>query len=102
MRAKLLWVILLIALCLSFSVVSSAEMTSEKSHTLRYLDFDVYQPRNSKASAYYRCVEDHFKQLEAVWLPARRAYSSERTIAIRAAKKIILTTKRLWSSRGIC
>jgi hypothetical protein len=23
-------------------------------------DFDVYQPRNPKASAYYRCVEDHF------------------------------------------
>ena len=21
-------------------------------------DFDVYQPRNPKASAYYRCVED--------------------------------------------
>jgi len=24
------------------------------------IDFDVYQPRNPKASAYYRCVEDHF------------------------------------------
>ncbi len=33
-------------------------------------DIDVYQPRNPKASAYYRCVEDHFEQLEAVWLPA--------------------------------
>jgi hypothetical protein len=31
------------------------------------IDFDVYQPRNPKASAYYRCVEDHFEQLEAVW-----------------------------------
>jgi hypothetical protein len=40
------------------------------------IDFDVYQPRKSKASAYYRCVEDHFEQLEAVWLPARRAYKS--------------------------
>jgi len=30
-------------------------------------DFDVYQPRNPKASAYYRCVEDHFEQLETVW-----------------------------------
>jgi len=30
-------------------------------------DVDVYQPRNPKASAYYRCVEDHFEQLEAVW-----------------------------------
>jgi hypothetical protein len=49
------------------------------------IDFDVYQPRNPKASAYYRCVEDHFEQLETVWLPARRAYSSERTSVIRAA-----------------
>ena len=31
------------------------------------IDFDVYQPRNPKASAYYRCVEDHFERLEAVW-----------------------------------
>jgi hypothetical protein len=30
-------------------------------------DFDVYQPRNPKASAYYRCVEDHFEHLEAFW-----------------------------------
>jgi hypothetical protein len=36
------------------------------------IDFDVYQPRKPKASAYYRCVENHFEQLEAVWLPARR------------------------------
>ena len=40
------------------------------------IDFDVYQPRHPKASAYYRCVEDHFEQLETVWLPARRAYKS--------------------------
>ena len=40
------------------------------------IDFDVYQPRKPKASAYYRCVEDHFEQLETVWLPARRAYKS--------------------------
>jgi hypothetical protein len=32
------------------------------------IDFDVYQPRNSKVSAYYRCVEDRFEQLEAVWV----------------------------------
>ena len=31
------------------------------------IDFDVYQPRNPKASAYYRCVEDHFEQLKTVW-----------------------------------
>ena len=46
-------------------------------------DNDVYQPRNPKASAYYRCVEDHFEQLETVWLPARRTYSSERMNVIR-------------------
>ncbi len=34
------------------------------------IDFDVYQPRKPKASAYYRCVEDHFEQLETVWIPA--------------------------------
>ncbi len=27
---------------------------------------DAYQPRNPNASAYYRYVEDHFEQLEAV------------------------------------
>ena len=31
------------------------------------VDLDVYQPRNPKASAYYRCVEEHFEQLETVW-----------------------------------
>jgi len=31
------------------------------------IDFDVYQPRNPKASAYYSCLEDHFEQLETVW-----------------------------------
>ncbi len=31
------------------------------------IDFDVYQPRKPKASAYYRSAEDHFEQLEAVW-----------------------------------
>jgi len=30
-------------------------------------DFDVYQPRNPKASAYYKCVESHFEELEQVW-----------------------------------
>jgi hypothetical protein len=49
------------------------------------IDFDVYQPRNPKTNAYYRCVEDHFEQLETVWFPARRAYSSERKSVISAA-----------------
>jgi Zn finger protein HypA/HybF involved in hydrogenase expression len=30
-------------------------------------DFDIYQPRNPKASAYYKCVENHFEELEQVW-----------------------------------
>jgi len=28
---------------------------------------NYYKPRNPKSSAYYRCVEDNFEQLEAVW-----------------------------------
>jgi hypothetical protein len=31
------------------------------------IDFDAYQRCTPKASAYYRCVEDHFEQLETVW-----------------------------------
>jgi len=27
-------------------------------------NLDVYQPRNPKASAYYKCVENHFEELE--------------------------------------
>ena len=30
-------------------------------------NLDVYQQRNPKASAYYKCVENHFKQLEQAW-----------------------------------
>jgi hypothetical protein len=30
-------------------------------------NFDVYQPRNPKASAYYKCVENHFEDLERAW-----------------------------------
>jgi len=28
---------------------------------------DIYQPRNPKASAYYKCVENHFEELEQAW-----------------------------------
>jgi len=28
---------------------------------------DVYQPCNPKASAYYKCVENHFEELEQMW-----------------------------------
>ncbi len=30
-------------------------------------NYDVYQPRNPKASAYYKCVENHFEELERAW-----------------------------------
>jgi hypothetical protein len=30
-------------------------------------NFDVYQPRNPKTSAYYKCVENHFEELERAW-----------------------------------
>ncbi len=30
-------------------------------------NYDVYQPRNPKASAYYKCVENHFEELERSW-----------------------------------
>ncbi len=30
-------------------------------------DLEVYQPRNPKVSAYYRCVENHFEELEQNW-----------------------------------
>ena len=29
--------------------------------------FHIYQPRNPKASAYYKCVENQFEELEQVW-----------------------------------
>jgi ribosomal protein S27E len=28
---------------------------------------DVYQPRNPKTSEYYKCVENHFEELERAW-----------------------------------
>jgi hypothetical protein len=30
-------------------------------------NIDDYQPRNPKASAYYKCVENHFEELERAW-----------------------------------
>jgi hypothetical protein len=30
-------------------------------------NLDVYQQRNPKASAYYKCAENHFEQLERSW-----------------------------------
>ncbi|MFH2092214.1 MAG: hypothetical protein ABIJ31_07615 [Pseudomonadota bacterium] len=34
---------------------------------LGYTNIDVYQQRNPKASAYYKCVENHFEELEQAW-----------------------------------
>lgn len=30
-------------------------------------NLDVYKPRTPKESAYYKCVENHFEELERVW-----------------------------------
>jgi hypothetical protein len=46
---------------ISITIAGSA-MTQTTAH-----NFDVYQPRNPKASAYYQCVENHFEELEGVW-----------------------------------
>ncbi len=34
---------------------------------LKTHNFGIYQPHNPKASAYYKCVENHFEELEKVW-----------------------------------
>lgn len=31
------------------------------------IEFDVYEPRNSPANHYFRCVEYHFEQVEELW-----------------------------------
>jgi hypothetical protein len=43
-----------------------AELISMLNASPTAIDFDVYQPRNPKISGYYRCVEDHFEELETV------------------------------------
>ena len=55
-----------------------ADPTKSVGQALVAAGYAVSTSRNPKANAYYRCVEDHFEQLDAVWLPARRAYASER------------------------
>jgi len=30
-------------------------------------NYNIYQQRNPKASAYYRCVENHFEELKQAW-----------------------------------
>ena len=37
------------------------------STTPQRVDVSVYQPRNPQASGYFRCVQDHFEQLEMLW-----------------------------------
>ena len=39
-------------------------MENEAAHRVSH---DVYRHRNPSESAHYRCVQDHFEQLEAVW-----------------------------------
>jgi hypothetical protein len=33
----------------------------------QHFDVSVYQPRNPRASGHFRCVQDHFEQLEMLW-----------------------------------
>jgi hypothetical protein len=33
----------------------------------QHFDVVIYQPRNPQASSYFRCVQDHFEQLEMHW-----------------------------------
>ena len=46
----------------NFSTIIGFPMAQPATH-----NFDVYQPRNPKASAYYKCVENHFEELERMW-----------------------------------
>jgi hypothetical protein len=53
-------------------------------------NFDVYQPRNPKASAYYKCVENHFEALERTWndtYASRYGFWRTHITAIRLAPK---------------
>jgi hypothetical protein len=31
------------------------------------MNFEVYEPRQPKESSYYKCIEDHFENLEGIW-----------------------------------
>lgn len=46
-----------------FTTINGFAMAQTATH-----NFDVYQPRNPKASAYYKCIENHFEQLERAWM----------------------------------
>ncbi|WP_425388336.1 transposase zinc-binding domain-containing protein [Desulfobacter vibrioformis] len=58
-----------ITFLISFRVLTVITITitgSAMTHTTAH-NFDVYQPNNPKATAYYQCVENHFEELEGVW-----------------------------------
>jgi hypothetical protein len=42
-------------------------LQKKKQNAPEHLNFGIYQPRNPQKSDYYRCVQDHFKQLEMHW-----------------------------------
>jgi hypothetical protein len=48
-----------ICLFMIFIIIIGFAMVQSAAHNL-----DVYQSRNPKASAYYKCVENHFEELE--------------------------------------
>ena len=33
----------------------------------KHFDAGIYQPRNPQAGGYFRCVQDHFEQLQMLW-----------------------------------
>ncbi len=45
-----------------FTILNGVAMALSATYNL-----DVYQPRNPKASAYYKCVENHFEEQERAW-----------------------------------
>jgi hypothetical protein len=53
-------------------------------------DFYIYQPRNPKSSAYYKCVENHFEELEQAWNAMYKSrYSYCRTYVVTVICKYL-------------
>ena len=52
-------------------------------------NFHIYQPRNPKASAYYKCVENHFEELEQIWDVYKSRYGFWRTYVMAVIYKYL-------------
>jgi hypothetical protein len=73
-----------------YSLVDSTIGKSDVVHSLPVVNKMDFLANNIKfflarETFMFHFIEDHFEQLETVWLPARRAYSSERMSVIRDA-----------------